>query len=228
MNKVLWLAAVPVALLGLNGLLTGSSNADATVTIAAERPAELRGAVMARVESFGGRRTDEHTDFSGAGASEIRFVIPTARLEEVLVALDQVGGTVISQDVAYANSSTVASNVASGVSDVQSCLGQVSGALSGGGSGAQSALADCQSNLRTVSNQLSSVEANVAETELAVEVVRPSTFKWATVIAIAAILMVLVAAGILIYRFVEADPEDDPGFPVEAGPTLTLSEHQRN
>jgi len=228
MNKVLWLAAVPVALLGLNSLLTGSSGADATVTIAAERPAELRGAIMARVEGFGGRRTDEHTDFSGTGESEIRFVIPTARLEEVLVALDQVGGKVINQDVAYANASTAASNVASGVSNVQSCLGQVSGALSGGGSGARSALADCQSNLRTVSNQLSSVEANVAETELAVEVVRPSTFRWATAIAIMAILMVLVAAGILIYRFVETEPDDDPEFPVETGPTLNISEHQRN
>jgi len=208
-KKLLLIAAAPLVVWAVSGVMKSFSSVDATVTIQADHPSQLRSVIMTRVESFGGKRVDEHTDFSAQSSSDLRFVIPTARLEEVLAALETVGGRVISQDVTYADASTAASSVATGVDSAQSCLTEALSAVQSGGSGATSAVSDCQKNLRVVSDRLTTVEPNVAETNLEVNVVAAGGFQWATLVVILILVLIVLAIAILIYRFFEGEDEID-------------------
>lgn len=201
MRRILLFALAPVALLLGNWVLSSWNTADATVKIEADHPSQLRSVIMTKVESFGGRRTDEHTTFSADSEADLHFIVPTARLEEILAGLEQVGGTVVDQDISYDDSASAASTVASGVDGVQACLGKVSGALTTSeGGNAQQALSDCQRNLRSVSDQLSKVDPNIAQTELAVEVSQPSSIGWSGVLIVAALLIILSAVAVLVFR----------------------------
>lgn len=201
MRRILLFALAPVALLLGNWVLSSWNTADATVKIEADHPSQLRSVIMSKVESFGGRRTDEHTTFSADSEADLHFIVPTARLEEILAGLEQVGGTVVDQDISYDASASAASSVASGVDGVQACLGKVSGALaSSEGASPQQSLSECQRSLRSVSDQLSKVDANIAETALAVQVSQPSSIGWSWLLLVAALLIILSAVAVLVFR----------------------------
>lgn len=200
MRRILLFALVPVALVVGNWALSTWNTADATVTIEDGHPSQLRATVMTTVESYGGRRTDEHTSFSANSEADLRFVVPTSRLEQILSALESGGGTVVDQDISYDQASSAASTVASGVDGVQACLGKVSGALTSQRSSAGTALSDCQRSLHSVSDQLAKVDANIDETDLAINIVQPTSFKWSSLLIILAVMTTLSAVGVLVFR----------------------------
>jgi hypothetical protein len=179
------------------------------VEIDAQDPAQLRGAVLARMSQLGGIRIGETTSFTGAGASELRFRIPTTRLEEAMVALDSLGGNVTSQSLDLSGLADRATTVESGVADLQTCLDGVAGALRVNPADATERLASCQTTASRVGNEIDGASLSVDESELEVRIA-PSTSS--NPVLVAAILLLLAAAvglSVMVWRAAKAKGEVD-------------------
>jgi hypothetical protein len=137
-------------------------------------------------------RIGEKSSFTGAGSSELRFRLPTAGLEEAMVALDSLGGHVTSQEVDLSTASHQATSVQTGVNDLSSCLDRVSGVMDTDLATAKARLAACQNAASAVGHQIDGATGNVDESELDVRI-HPN--EESNPVLVAAVVLLIIAAG---------------------------------
>lgn len=149
MKRIAWLVAVPVGL----ALVWGAGSArtparSAEVALTTDQVSALRTSVIARLQALGAERIGEHTTFDGQGAAELDFQLPTAKIEESLTVLGQLGATVTDQRVAVQTASAD-QPLAERLDRLQSCLSDVSEAVPTRSANAtRSELGACRDRLR--------------------------------------------------------------------------------
>lgn len=196
MKRLLVVVGLPLLLALIWGISRSGDERTAEVDIVAAQPTELRGSVIARLRSLGGERIAEHTSFDGSGQSELRFRVPTARLDEALGALDQLGARVTGQRVDLEAAGDRADDVGGELDTLQRCLGDVSSSLSGRSpevAAARDDLSTCQAQLRGVDGDFSTSSVDLAQTELLVKISPESGDNPILVLAV----ILLGAAGVL-------------------------------
>ena len=193
MKRTVLLLGIPAVLLALllsEGL--GSSHS-AEISITADHPTEFRRTVMATVGALGGERTGEETSFGGRGSSHLTFAVPTARLEETLDALGDLGGQVTDQEVDLSSATDEAQSMADRLDDVASCLD------SAGGS--SQAIAECRSDLDVATGRLNDAGIDVERSVLVVDIAAAGVSNPALVVAVVLLIAAAVGAAVLIWRF---------------------------
>ncbi|HKY15398.1 MAG TPA: hypothetical protein VJM33_10785 [Microthrixaceae bacterium] len=200
MKRALLLLALPLGLLFVWAAQNAGSRDAAVVEIDAHDPAQLRGAVLSRLGLFGAVRIGEKSSFTGSGSSELRFRIPTARLEEAMVALDSLGGNVTSQEVDLGETTDRASSVESGVDNLGGCLDDVDAALSSGIDAARARLAFCQASADEVGREIDGASVDVDESELDVRIHPIGGSNPVLMFAVALLLIAAVGLSVMVWR----------------------------
>jgi hypothetical protein len=186
---LLGIPAVLLVLLLSEGF--GSSHS-AEISITADHPAEFRRTVLATVVALGGERTGESTDFAGRGSSTLTFAVPTARLEETLDALGDLGGAVTDQQVDLSSATDDAQSMSDRLDDVAGCLDSA-------GSSSQ-AIAECRADLDAAVGRFDEAGVDLERSELVVDISASGVSNPALVLAI--VLLIAAAAGgaVLLWR----------------------------
>jgi hypothetical protein len=183
-----------VAVVGVIGIVLyrslGSTGAE--ITIEAERPADLRQAVVATVASFNGVRVTESTDFGGGGNSELSFTVPTGNLDQVVNALGNIGGRVVSQRIDRSDDVRTAASITSQVRELESCLSHA-------GSNPAS-LATCRNQAQAASTALTGAPKLAETSELAVHLRQPAGLNLWVAGGIVVVLGAVVAAAVTLLR----------------------------
>jgi hypothetical protein len=208
-KRLLLLAGLPILLLVVWAAGSASGRDVATVDVTAQNPTELRGGVIARMTQLGGVRIGERSSFTGTGESELRFRLPTARIEDALIALDALGGTVTSQEIDLSGSSETAQSVGRGLDDVQSCLSDLPGVLDAGAEATSSQIATCQATLDRVSQQVDGATIDVDTSELEVRISPEGGSNPLLVAAIFVLLVAAVGLTVMVWRSSRLRPELD-------------------
>lgn len=201
------LLAIPIGLAAIWWTSTAPTRESAAeVEIVTDEVVALRGAVIARLGNVGGVRVGEQTDYSGRGSSTLSFTVPTARLEEALVELDQVGGQVTSQRIDLADAEESSSRVERDVADLGTCLEGLAGPV--GRRDIDAALADlgsCQRRLDSVSRALDTGDSGVADAVLRVHISPASSTNVVLVLAVALLAMALALMAFLTLRSIREE-----------------------
>jgi hypothetical protein len=208
-KRLLLLGALPLLLVVVWAADSAGGNDVATVDVVAKNPTELRGAVITRMGQLGGTRIGERSSFSGTGSSELNFRMPTARLEEALIALDSLGGTVTDQEIDISDSSDQAESVGRGIDDIQSCLDGLSGAAGDGAAALNERIATCQGTADRVAGQMDGATVDVAQSELQVRISPSDSSNPLLVAAIFVLLLAAVGLTIMVWRSSRLHPELD-------------------
>ena len=196
------LVGLPAVLLVLWLADQSGSSHSAKVDIVADHPTEFRRTVIATVVGLGGERIGEETSFGGRGASELRFAVPTGRLEEALDALGRLGGEITDQQVDLADASDEARSVADQLDDARRCIDRADVTD-------PAALAACQADLDQASGRLGSAKVDLATATLAVDIQPTGVSNPALVIAIVLLIAGAIGAAVLVWRMTRIRHDDE-------------------
>jgi hypothetical protein len=171
---------------------------DAEVDISAQHPIQLRGAVVAALNTVGGVRVGEDTKFDGAGSSQLKFDIPTARIEEATQSLGTLGGHVTNQQIDLSNAADAASGVTQKLTEARTCVSTVGAVASS--AAAREQLARCSADLTTVAGRLNSSKVDLTTSVLLVKISPISGWNPALAVAILLLIIAAVGIGLLMWR----------------------------
>ncbi len=194
------LLALPALLLVVWASQSVGHSDTATVDITADNPSQLRSGVISRMGLLGGVRVGEDSSFTGSGSSDLRFSLPTARLEDALDALGSLGGRVTDQQVDLSGSTTDARSVQTGLDRAKRCIDGVSSTA-----GAK----ECLASVDQVSQQFDQSSVNLANSQLQVRI---HAAEHSNPILVIAIVVLLLAAGgltVMVWRSSRAATEVD-------------------
>jgi hypothetical protein len=198
-KRKLLLIGVPLIVLIAWGVSSArSTRGDAEVDISAQHPVQLRGAVVAAINSAGGVRVSEDTDYDDGGSSTLKFDIPTVKIEQATQALTALGGRITDQRIDLTNAADQATAVGQKLTDARSCvdgLGSVASSLA-----ARAQLTRCRADLATVAGKLGNASVNLTTSALVVKISSISGFNPALIVAILLLLVAAVGIGILMWR----------------------------
>jgi hypothetical protein len=205
------LLALPAVLLVVWASQSVGHTDTATVDITADNPTQLRSGVIARLTALGGVRVGENSSFTGTGSSDLRFSLPTARLEDALAALGTLGGQITDQQVDLAGSSDDARSVQNDLQNARNCIDGISG--SGGGAAVSDQVNQCLGRVDRVSQQLDQSSVNLATSQLQVKI-HPADHSNPLLVA-AIVILLLAATGltVMVWRSsrqsIDVDLRDD-------------------
>jgi hypothetical protein len=201
------LLALPAVLLVVWASQSVGHGDTATVDVTADNPTQLRSDVISRMGLLGGVRVGEDSSFTGTGSSDLRFSIPTARLEDALDALGSLGGRVTDQQVNLSGSTTDAQSVQNGLDKAKQCIDGVSATARASTVSAQ--VDQCLASVDQVSQQFDQASVNLANSQLQVRI-HPA--EHSNPILVTAIVVLLLAAGgltVMVWRSSRATTEVD-------------------
>jgi len=171
---------------------------DAEVDITAQHPIQLRGAAVAAITGVGGVNVSEDTNFDDGGSSNLKFNLPTAKIEEATRALAGLGGHITDQRVDLNDAANAANGVSQKLTAAQSCVNNLGAVVSSASARAQ--LAQCRTELATVAGQLSNSKVNLTTSVLVVKISPVSGFNPALLIAVILLLIAAGGIGLLMWR----------------------------
>lgn len=195
MKRSALLIAIPLVLLAIWASSPSEPASGATVRIVAERPTELRSAVIASIKSHGGTRVGERTDYSDRGSSELRFTVPAARLDEAMTALGELGGTITAQQVNLSDAAEAAGSLTHGLAELERCMGK---AATGGAAATQ--LPQCQELARSLATRLRAGPTELDAVELSVRVDASGVSSGAMSALIIVLLILAIVVAALVWR----------------------------
>ena len=218
MRRILLLVGLPLLLIVIWRFDSSSGpSTNATVEIDTNRVTELRGAVISRLVGVGAVKVGEQTSFDD-GNSELTFKVPTARLEEALAELNNVGGQVTSQKVDLSSADQQAESVSDQLSGIEGCFGKVAGALAALDRHSRDQMATCQQKLRDVNSSFGSAKADLETTQLRVTLHAHDPITWWLTLAVAFFVIALGVMGFTTWRSIRADRMIDLSDHDEAAP----------
>ena len=199
--------ALPLGLILLWSASNTRTNASASIEITAENPTTFRNTVITEMREFGAVRVGEETSYTGSGSSVLTFRITTDRLEEALISLGGLGGSVVGQTVDIADLSEEAGSLDRSLAGVQRCLNSVGGAIDVA-TDAGEQLQRCRESLEAATG---SFESAISQHESDLEVrVLPATNRNPMVLATIFILLATAAGlGVLVWRTARTRTEVD-------------------
>lgn len=186
---------------------TRSTTGDAEVDISAQHPIQLRGAVVAAINTVGGVRIGEDTKFDGGGSSQLKFDIPTARIEEATQSLGTLGGHITDQQIDLSNAADAAAGVSQKLTEARTCVDNLGGVVSS--EAARTQLAQCRADLTTVAGRLGSSKVNLTTSVLVVKISPISGWNPALAVAILLLIVAAVGLGLLMWRTDRFQPSVD-------------------
>lgn len=195
MKRSALLVAIPLVLLAIWAASPRERTTGASVRIVAERPTELRSAVIASVKSHGGTRVGERTDYSDGGSSELRFTVPAARLDEAMAALGDLGGTITAQQVNLTDAAEAAGSLTEGLAELERCMSKA-----GSGGAAATQLTQCQDLARALAARLRAGPTDLDAVELSVQVDKSGVSSGALSALIIVLLILAIVVAALVWR----------------------------
>ena len=205
MRRILLLVGLPLLLIVIWRIgSTPGPTTNATVEIDTNKVTELRGAVISRLAGVGAVKVGEATKYDD-GNSELRFKVPTARLEEALAELNNVGGQVTSQQVDLTSADQEAQSVSDQLSGIEGCFGKVAGSLSSLDHQSRDELARCQEKLRKVNSSFDSATTDLQTTELRVTLHSHDPITWWLTLAVVLFVIALAIMGLTTWRSIRTD-----------------------
>jgi hypothetical protein len=162
-KRIALLALAALAFWGVSTAIERSPSDGASITLVSKDPAAMRATVLSKVVSWGGHRLSEMSEFDGEARSDLRFRVPTDRLEQILTGLGRLGATVKEQQISV-DEDAVSDEAADHVSRLRACLAQI-----GNGVGIDT-VTGCRDDLRAVADHLSATGSTVPTAVLSVHV----------------------------------------------------------
>lgn len=198
MSRIVKLLLLPAAVGLVWWMGTFHDSPSATVDLVTTKVTALRGTVINRMQQLGAIRTAEQSHFGDDGTSELRFRIPTARVEEAIVTLDQLGGRVTDQDVELASAVDDATTLDDRLGTLGDCLDNVERAATGGTGGIATKAAGCRQTLTAITDTTAATASS--STELAVRIHPERSVNPFMVAGALVMLAATVAMGVIVLR----------------------------
>lgn len=184
-----------------------SNKGDAEVDISAQHPIQLRGAVVAALNTAGGVRVSENTSYDDGGSSQLTFNVPTARIEEATQSLTTLGGHITDQRIDLSDAADAASGVSQKLTDARTCVDRLAGVQSV--AAAHQQVTQCRADLATVAGTLGSSKVDLTTSKLVVKISPISGSNPALIVAVALLVIAAIGIAMLLWRTDRFHPNVD-------------------